>query len=139
DFCGNRQPFFSPRPLGEKWPTYDLLVELTDVGAMTCFFLAQVKAPRNSRPKSADRLNVGVKQQDIERMVTCPLPTYVIGVDEPAEVAYIASIHGSIGRPVSSIPTKYPLNAANLKTLWTEVKKFWDSLDPGLKTSVFTL
>jgi len=29
DFCGNPLPYFDPYLLGEKFPTYDLLVELT--------------------------------------------------------------------------------------------------------------
>ena len=53
-------------------------------------------------------------------MVRCPIPTYLIGVDEPAARADIASIHGMLTRAISSMPTAYPLNGRNLKRLWEE-------------------
>ena len=73
-------------------------------------------------------------------MVRCPIPTYLIGVDEPAARAYIVPIHGTLTRAISSMPTAYPLDRRNLKRLWHEVKDYWRTLDQSAKakTSAFT-
>ena len=59
-------------------------------------------------------------------------------MDEPGGVAYVVSIHGDLTGPIASMPSTYPLNAENLKTLWDEVTTFWQKLDPTGKTSAFT-
>src|SRR5262245_22426901 len=62
-----------------------------------------------------------VDADDVRRMVQCPFPTYLIGVDEPNERAYVVSLHGKLEGPIASMPAKYPLNARNLRKLWDEV------------------
>jgi hypothetical protein len=47
DFCGNPLPYFNPHLLGEKTPTFDLLVELTGGRGSKPYFLAQVKSTRS--------------------------------------------------------------------------------------------
>jgi len=139
DFCGNRVPYFDAHPLGEKCPTFDYLVELLNAGRSAPYFLAQVKATKKGYTKGKLDLQVQLKRADVQRMVRCPIPTYLIGVDEPAAMAYIVSVHGKLKGPISSIPTAYPLNCGNLKKLWEEVKAFWQSLDFSARTSVFAL
>jgi hypothetical protein len=141
DFCGNPLPYFDPHPLGEKFPTYDLLVELTGGSRSRPYFLAQVKSTRTGGKKEMTDLKVQLKAKDVRSMLACPIPTYLIGVDEKAEVAYIVSIHGKITGGISSIPTKYPLDRGNLKILRDEVRAYWKSLavSSKSKTSAFVL
>src|ERR1700722_16738964 len=35
--------------------------------------------------------------------------------------------------PISSIPTTYPLDPDNLRRLWSEVRSYWQTLDPTAK------
>src|SRR4051812_27794132 len=125
DFCGHPLPYFDPHLLGEKFPTYDMLVELTGDHGSKPYFLAQVKSTRSDRKKGMTDLKVQLKARDVRAMITCPIPTYLIGVDEKAEIAYIISIHGKIKGGISSIPTAYPLDCGNLKILRDEVRAYW--------------
>jgi hypothetical protein len=141
DFCGNPLPYFDPHLLGEKFPTYDLLVELTGGSGSRPYFLAQVKATRSGGREGMTDLKVQVKAKDVRAMLICPIPTYLIGVDEKAEIAYIVSIHGRITGGISSIPTAYPLDRNNLRTLRDEVRAYWRTLaiSSKAKTSAFVL
>ncbi len=141
DFFGRSIPYFDPYLLGEKFPTYDLLVELTGQHASKPYFLAQVKSTRSGGKKGMAELNVQLKTQDVRFMIRCPIPTYLIGVDEKAEVAYIISIHGNLTGGISSIPTTFPLDRGNLRVLRDEVQAYWRTLAPSskMKTSAFVL
>jgi hypothetical protein len=141
DFCGRSLPYFDPYLLGEKFPTYDLLVELTGKHASKPYFLAQVKSIRSGGKKGMTDLKVQLNSQDVRFMIRCPIPTYLIGVDEKAEVAYIVSIHGALEGGIASIPTTFPLDAGNLETLYDEVLGYWRKLARSSreKTSVFVL
>jgi hypothetical protein len=141
DFCGRSIPFFDAHLLGEKFPTYDLLVELTGHHASKPYFLAQVKSTRSGGKQGTADLKVHVKAKDVRFMVRCPIPTYLIGVDERAEVAYIVSIHGNLTGGISTIPKTFPLDRGNLKVLRDEVLAYWKTLAPSSskKTSAFVL
>src|SRR5438105_2528320 len=128
DFGSRNLPYFHPHPLGEKCPTFDFLVELLGAGATPIYFFAQVKTTRRGYSKRAGNLDVGVKAVDVQRMVRCPIPTYLIGVDEPSGLAYIVSVHGGRKGPIPSMPTTHLLNEANRKVLWAEVRDYWRSL-----------
>ncbi len=86
-------------------------------------------------------LKVHLKAQDVRFMIHCPIPTYLIGVDEKAEVAYIVSIHGNLTGGISSIPTTFPLDRGNLRILRDEVLAYWWTLalNSTAKTSAFVL
>jgi hypothetical protein len=141
DFCGRSIPYFDPYLLGEKFPTYDLLVELTGQHASKPYFLAQVKSTRSGGKKGMADLKVQLKAQDVRFMIRCPIPTYLIGIDEKAEVAYIISIHGNLTGGISAIPTTFPLDRGNLRVLHDEVLAHWRTLSPSSKrkTSAFVL
>ena len=96
DFCGNPEPYFDPYFLGEKCPTYDFLVELLGAGASSPYFLAQVKSTRQGFTKKTLDLKVALKAADVQKMIRCPIPTYLIGIDEPNARSYIVSIHGKL-------------------------------------------
>lgn len=137
DFCGNSDPYFDVRPLGEKCPTFDYLVELINAGDSVPYFLAQVKATRKGFTKKERRLLVQVEEEDVGRMVRCPFPTYLIGVDEPNDRAYVVAVQGSISGPIASMPSRYPLTPRNFHRLWEEVTAHWKKLDAAAKTSAF--
>ena len=86
-------------------------------------------------------LGVRLKAKDVSAMLVCPIPTYLIGVDERAEVAFIVAISGKISGGISSIPTKFPLDRENLKILRDEVRNYWRTLTVSSKskTSAFAL
>src|SRR5947209_7166221 len=137
DFCGNPDPYFDVHPLGEKCPTFDYLVELVTAGDSVPYFLAQVKSTRKGFTKNERRLLVGVDADDVRRMVQCPFPTYLVGVDEPNDRAYVVSVHGGKSGPMTSMPSRYPLTPRNLRRLWEEVTAHWQRLDAAAKVSVF--
>ena len=141
NFCGNPEPYFDPHFLGEKCPTYDFLVELLGAGSSPPYFLAQVKATRLGYTKGTLDLKVAIKASDVQKMIRCPIPTYLIGVDEPAAKSYIVSIHGKLTGRISSIPSAYPLDCKNLKILWDEVVARWKTfgMTAGSKTSAFVI
>ncbi len=141
DFCGNLLPYFDVHFLGEKFPTYDLLVELIGVTGSKPYFFAQVKSTRTAGKSAKAKLKTQLKAEDVQAMLECPIPTYLIGVDERNEIAYIVSIHGSIEGGVASIPRTYPLDPGNLKILHDEVRTYWKTLASGSKskTSAFAL
>jgi hypothetical protein len=141
DFCGRKIPYFDPHLLGEKFPTYDLLVELTGQHASKPYFLAQVKSTRSRAKNGMTNLKVQLKARDVRFMIRCPIPTYLIGVDEKAEMAYIVSIHGNLTSGISSMPTTFPLDRGNLRILRDEVRTYWNKLafNAATKTSAFPL
>jgi hypothetical protein len=49
------------------------------------------------------------------------------------------SMHGNLKGAISSIPTTYPLDAATLTDLWTEVRTYWKTLDHRLRNSKFQM
>jgi hypothetical protein len=139
DFCGRPRPFFDPHPLGEKCGFFDFLVELVTDDKTPPYFLVSAKATKKGKTKKSLELKVGVKAKDVQAMVHCPVPTYLIGLDEPANEAYIVSMHGDLNGGISSIPTSYPLVAATLEGLWTEVNAYWKRLDHKLRHSKFQM
>jgi hypothetical protein len=73
---GRNEPYFHPRFLGDKYPTFDYLVEL--VGYEAYFFFVQVKSTRQGYRggRGTRRLRVNVDRTDVGRMVGSPLPAY---------------------------------------------------------------
>ena len=122
----NRMPLFRPVHLGEKFETLDFFVELIDPPAGRAYFFVQVKSTSQGYTKATPaRLKVQVNQADIDTLRVYPAPTYVVGIDEKAERAYIVSVNDTAMGRISSLPTTYSLNAANLLLLWQEVEGFW--------------
>lgn len=132
-------PYFWPRFLGDKCETYDFLVELVDAGERTPFFFVQVKATRKPYlgPPAKRRLRVEVSEKDVRRMAACPAPTYVVGVHEAEERAFVVAVHGTMSLGISSVTTAYELTAENLQRLWDEVREHWRGYEATSKTSSF--
>jgi hypothetical protein len=132
----NDLPYFVPHFLGDKCPLFDALVELVGAGEKTPYFFAQVKATRKGC-NAKRRLKIEVKKTDVLGMVRYPAPTYVVGIDEKQEEAYIVAVHGGMDKKISSLSTAHPVNCTTLKQLWDEVKDYWKDKDMAQKTSRF--
>jgi hypothetical protein len=135
--AGRNEPYFRPRFLGDKFPTFDYLVEL--VGIERYFFFVQVKTTQLGYRggKSTRRLRVNVDREDVQRMIASPVPAYVVGVDEPQELGYILSMNEPRKTGLGGLPTRHPLDRTNLERLWHEVRNFWASRDMVLTGSCF--
>jgi len=132
------RPYFWAHFLGEKCETFDFLVELVDAGERTPFFFVQVKSTRKEFTKrEPKRLVVGVSEKDVRRMVSFPAPTYVVGVHEDEERAFIISVHGKMKDSIASITTGHELNCDTLRRLWEEVCAFWQARDMARVDSHF--
>jgi Domain of unknown function (DUF4365) len=132
-------PYFWPHYLGEKCETFDFLVELVDAGEKTPYFFVQVKATRKelTLQQIPPRLRVEVSEKDVRRMSAFPAPTYVVGVHEDEERAYVISVHGNMREAISSITTGHELTSETLKRLWDEVREFWQVHDMTRHASQF--
>jgi hypothetical protein len=134
---GRNEPYFRPRFLGDKCPTFDYLVELVDSGAY--FFFVQVKATRRGYRHSSGnrRLRLNVDKEDVQRLVASPIPAYVVGIDEPQEVGYLLSMNEPRQAGLGGLPAKHLLDCGNLQRLWQEVQNFWASRNMLLAGSHF--
>jgi hypothetical protein len=132
-------PYFWPHYLGDKCPTFDFLVELVDAEERTPFFFVQVKTTRKAftRKQTPPRLRVEVSEQDIRRMVHYPAPTYVLGVHEVEERAFLISVHGTMSEAIPSMTTAHELTCETLRQLWHEVRAFWRDRDMSRSESAF--
>jgi hypothetical protein len=138
--CGKPpEPLFRAFFLGEKKATLDFMVELIGLQNRSAYCFIQVKTTIKKVKPNAKTLKVGIKQADIARMVGYPGPTYIVGVDETAESAYIMSANTPVQKDLPSLPIMYPLDAANLAKLWNEVDNYWKSRKMELKNSVFSI
>lgn len=137
ELCDGRDaPYFRPRFLGDKYPTFDYLVQV--VGHEAYFFFVQVKTTTRGYTGTMEpRLLVQLSQQDVDSMVASPVPAYVVGIDEPGQVGYILSVNEARDH-VASLCTKYVLNCENLKILWQEVHDYWSTRNMILRGSRFT-
>jgi len=136
-------PLFRPVVLGAKYPTLDFFVELLGLpSGQVAYFFAQVKATsRGYTRRPPERLKVSVSQGDIDRMLSYPGPTYVVGIDQTPdrERAFIAAVSGPSMSGIQGLTTRYPLNPANLRTLWEEVAIYWSDNRAPFTKSAFTI
>jgi hypothetical protein len=126
-YNGHEIPLFKPQFLGDKWPSVDFIVELTNHQAqMIPYFFVQVKTTRRGYTDQ-NRLKLHVHKDNIQRLASFPAPTYLVGIDEIKEVGYIVSANGEYLKTVSNISTQFPLYRCKVQEmLWQEVKAFWE-------------
>jgi hypothetical protein len=135
-----KQPWFRPHFLGEKFTTLDYLVELVDSRGGPAYFFVQVKTTNRGLTNTVPpRLRITVSPRDLKRMLAYPAPTYLIGVDESSEQAFIASVNGPVMASIPSLPTAHPLNPQNLQLLHSEVEEYWMTRDMVLVNSAFAV
>lgn len=137
---GPIQPLFRPHFLGDTYPTIDFLVELlgvpTSLGVVPFFFI-QAKATTSGYVKLNGNLKVRVSRADMARYVCYPAPTYIFGIDEPGERAYVFAATTGGPRQLSSPPTRYPLDQPNLQALYDEVLDYWTTSGSRFDASRF--
>jgi hypothetical protein len=134
----NGMPWFEAHFLGDKCPTFDFLVELIGAGERRPYFFIQVKATRAGFTTiHPPRLKTKVPKSDVRKMALFRAPTYVIGVDEPGERAYVIAVFGRMRESISSISTQHQLNPLTLKALWEEVRDYWKGRNMHQQTSRF--
>ena len=74
---------------------------------------------------------------DVDRMVACPAPTFLIGIDvNQIGVGYLLSINEPRAH-IASLTTKFKIDCSVLKILRDEVIEYWKSRDMVLKDSKF--
>ena len=134
ELCGRAEPYFRPRFLGDKYPTFDFIVELVDHPAY--YFFVQVKGTNQGYTKDPVRLKIQVSQEDIDRMVAYPAPTYVVGVDVLLGVGFLLSVNEPRDR-VASLTTNFKISCETLRHLQDEVQAYWSSRDMVLVGSRF--
>src|SRR5438046_2376896 len=100
----NGLPYFDAHFLGDKCPTFDFLVELVGSGQTPPYFFVQVRATREGyTAANPRRLRVKVAGRDVRKLVLFPAPTYVVGVDEPGELAYVIALYGTMKKGIASL------------------------------------
>lgn len=120
-------PLFRPVMLGGKWPVADLAVELVDDPGM--FFLVQVKTTQLGYLPNGQRLLIRAKRDDLQRLADVPLPTYLIGVDEPRQKVFLTSVYGTVSAGKSGMTVAHSVDSADVRTaLYAEVKRFWQTV-----------
>ena len=135
ELCGRADPNFRPRYLGEKYPTFDFIIEVVDQPAY--FFFVQVKATTLKYTVKERRLRVQVGQDDISLMVAYPAPTYVVGIDVTQfGVGYLLSVNEPRDN-VASLTTQFQIDCDVLKFLRDEVVGFWSARNMVLAGSRF--
>jgi hypothetical protein len=135
ELCGRSDPFFRPRFLGDKYPTFDYIVEVVDHPAY--FFFVQVKGTTLGYTAEGRRLKIQVSQDDVDRMVACPVPAYVVGMDVTAAACgFLLSVNEPRAN-VASLTTQFRIDCALLPRLRDEVVKFWSSRNMVLANSQF--
>ncbi|HEX8670811.1 MAG TPA: hypothetical protein VF710_02940 [Longimicrobium sp.] len=117
---------FRTMPLGDKYPTFDFLVEsLGPKDAPPSVFFVQVKGTTRATPAS-NRIPIAVGVHQFNRMVAAPVPTYLVGVDVNRRATYIVAAHRPRRARVSSITRAFPLGSEAVKlALYDEVAEFW--------------
>jgi hypothetical protein len=133
-----RRALFRATALGDKYPTVDLIVDVLGRGAAPLgFFFVQVKGTVTATPP-ASRLPVEMALDRFNRLVRLPAPTYMIGVDVLAEMAYLVAAHKPRKVPVSSITKSYCLQDDSVRIkLYREVLQFWKAYRPRLHRTAF--
>ncbi len=95
--------------MGDKAETSDYLIELRDRNTPSFAFL-QVKSTSVGQYTAGGQLQTKITTNELTLLKEKPLPTYYVGVDESAEMVYIAPVfEGCTQGYTSSIPNKYKL------------------------------
>jgi hypothetical protein len=132
------EPLFRPAFLGDKWPTIDFYVEFWNLSRKRPYFFVQAKTTSTDLMEKRRLLRISSKKQDVARLLAHPGPTYIFGVHEPSRRVFIRSVHrGTPVRAFTQIPFSNELTSNNLKMLYDEVERFWNSASYKPQSSVF--
>ena len=122
--------------LGEKWPAADFLVE-TKGGRVRGTMLVQVKTTCEAISASKKALLISLPPAKLKRFRALPGPTYLIGVHEPTERAFVKAVLPTQMNGIYEIPVANELDGDNLRRLRDEVIAFWRQHPRKPKNSTF--
>lgn len=115
--------------LGEKAKTIDYIIEIVDE-RFPFFALIQVKTTEKGFDLNGNLL-IRVPSSKLDLLLAKPYPTYLVGVDEPQEIVYVAPVFTTSHRRYSAnMPPTYQLqfghktNIANLNRLKEDIINF---------------
>ncbi len=133
-----RRPLFRATFLGDKYPAVDFLVDVLGAADVSLgFFFVQVKGTVEGGAAGA-RLAVDVALDRFNALVRIPAPTYLVGVDVIAEVAYLVAAYRPRNARVSSMTRAYSLRDDSVKIeVFREVLAFWKANRPILQQTRF--
>ena len=136
---GRARLLFKPQSLGDKWSTVDFIVELIDYASNGApYFFVQVKTTQQGYTKKHRRLKIQVSASDARRLASFPAPTYVVGIDEVNEIAYITSTNGRSQHGLKSLSTQFPINEQTQNAPCEEGERFWRDCSQAGTRSRFT-
>jgi len=96
-----------------------------------------VKGTTQGYTKDPARLKVQVSQEDVDRMVACPAPTYVVGIDvQTNDIGFLLSVNEPRNN-VASLTTAFTIDCNTLRDLRDEVHAYWSSRNMMLTSSRF--
>jgi hypothetical protein len=99
-----RRALFEATPLGGKYPTVDLIVDVLDPESEPVgFFFAQVKATQSASHAGA-RLSLTIETDRYRRLTRLRPPAYLIGVDVGDERSFIMAATPPAPATLPSIP-----------------------------------
>jgi hypothetical protein len=90
---------------GDKWPSADFLVECYDAGPVAPIFFVQVRATQQPY-LTGGGLKIHLDADHVRGLTRYPTPTYIVGVHEPSDAAYIVSANGDLSDGLRSLPTR---------------------------------
>lgn len=122
------RPLFRTAPLGDKYPTADLLVDaLAADGTVTGHCFVQVKGTAHAS-LSASRITVDVELEDFNRLVRLVIPAYLTAVDVRTNGVYLAAACRRRTKAVASVTKAFPLTDDAVKIeLYRELCAFWEA------------
>src|SRR4051812_40627594 len=108
-----------PTFLGEKFPTVDFYVHLLNYNTKKAFFFASVKTTTVGYTADNTKLKITVDKAELAELIKYPIPVYLFGIDENKEIGYfVCANHLDATKNLNGIPTKYSVNATNVRLLW---------------------
>ncbi|MBC8134967.1 MAG: hypothetical protein H8F28_03660 [Fibrella sp.] len=140
-FCGRDLPYFDPHFLGDKFPIFDHIVNVVGTASIEAFFFAQTKTTSRRyviRKDGSRFLNVALTRDEWNAMVAYPGPSYLFGIDEIGERAYVVAADRIVKSGFASMPTDYEVDCQTLNQLHDEVRGYWSSHDRSF-TSRFSI
>jgi hypothetical protein len=133
--------YFAPIFLGDKHEAIDYSVQLVGLNGefMPDFFFVQVRSTISGYTKKERHLNVQVPIEEMDKLRQYKAPIYILGVDVLGKHCYLVSANEGCPDHLSSLPTTFPIDQANVEILWREVRDFWEASGKRLSGSQFSV
>lgn len=124
--------YFKVYFLGEKAPIEDFLLEILDeTHPYHCLLQVKTTSIKDCYLQNGN-IMTPIPEEKLKKLVSRPLPTYVVGVDLEEEIVYMASAF-DYNKKYPSIPTYFKLDnhnkdlrIDNLKKLRDDIIRYWE-------------